>query len=68
MRVPLAVIGGVMAGAGLAIGVVEIVAAVSASASKAWSSSSSAIGVLGGLTLLGLGVGLMVAASIYNKK
>jgi len=52
---------------GLAIAVVYLLAAESQLARLVWNLAPSQLGLLAGFTLLGAGVGLMVAAVIYKK-
>lgn len=62
MRAVVTIFGGIVAGAGLSVAVLYLVAAVSKSASSSWNLAPSQLGLLAGFTLLGAGVGLMVAA------
>ena len=67
MRAVVTVLGGIIAGAGLAIAVVNLLAAGSQTARLVWNLAPSQLGLLAGFTSLGAGVGLMLAAVIYKK-
>jgi hypothetical protein len=67
MRAAVTIFGGIVAGAGLAIAVVYLLAAGSQTARLFWNLAPSRIGLVAGFTLLGAGVGLMVAAVTYKK-
>ena len=67
MRAVVTVLGGIIAGAGLAIAVVNLLAAGSQTARLVWNLAPSQRGLLAGFTSLGAGVGLMLAAVIYKK-
>ena len=65
MRAGVTVFGGIVAGVGLAIAVVNLLAAGSQLARLFWNPSE--LGLFAGFTLLGAGVGLMLAA-VTSKK
>jgi hypothetical protein len=67
VREPLAIFGGILAGLGLSLGMINILAAVSSSTSNAWHLAPSQGLLTLGFTLMGLGVGLMVATAVYKK-
>jgi hypothetical protein len=67
MRAGVTVFGGIVAGAGLAIAVVNLLAAGSQIARLVWNVAPSKLGLLAGFTLLGAGGGLMLAA-VTSKK
>ena len=62
MRAGVTVFGGIVAGAGLAIAVVNLLAAGSHLARLVWNLAPSKLGLVAGFTMLGAGVGLMLAA------
>lgn len=67
MRAFVTVLGGVVAGLGRFVVVLNVVPAASRSASSTGSLSHSQVALLAGYTLLGAGVGLMVAAVTHKK-
>jgi hypothetical protein len=62
MRAGVTVFGGIVAGAGIAIAVVNLLAAGSQLARLVWNLAPSKLGLVVGFTMLGAGVGLMLAA------
>jgi hypothetical protein len=67
VRAVVTVFGGIVAGVGLTVAVVYLLAAGSQLARLFWNLAPSQLGLLAGFTLLGAGVGLMVAAVTYKK-
>lgn len=61
------IVGSVIATLGLGWGLVQIIGAVSGSASAQWKAGSSQLGVLCGFGIFGLGIGLAVASMMRPR-
>ncbi len=69
MRVIVTIVGGVIAGFGLAWGLIGITTAISSSAAVAFGPGLSSEGsVLAGFAIMGLGVGMLVAGATYRSQ
>jgi hypothetical protein len=67
VRAFVTVLGGIVAGLGRFVVVLNVVPAVRRSASSTGSLTHSQVALLAGYTLLGAGIGLMVAAVTHKK-